>query len=119
MFGAQGIHLIRHAVYRTAALGGQFLLLGSGHADGDFRSMAAHEFSDSPDVRLMVRSALLSVLLRLNDPLICQLIVVQHSLGSTKGVAYFGSIGSNSLSLHLGMTTAPCGPHFQLCAWPG
>ncbi|KAK9918038.1 hypothetical protein WJX75_000711 [Coccomyxa subellipsoidea] len=50
----KGIHLIRHAVYRTAELGGQFLLLGSGHADGDFRSMAAHDFSDSPDVRLMV-----------------------------------------------------------------
>ena len=34
---AQGIHLIRHAVYRTLQLGGQFVLLGSGHADGDFR----------------------------------------------------------------------------------
>ena len=35
----QGIHLIRHAVYRTAELGGQFVLLGSGHADGDFRCL--------------------------------------------------------------------------------
>ncbi|EIE18024.1 soluble starch synthase [Coccomyxa subellipsoidea C-169] len=50
----KGIHLIRHAVYRTAELGGQFLLLGSGHADGDFRAMAAQDFKDSPDVRLMV-----------------------------------------------------------------
>ena len=37
----QGIHLIRHAVYRTVQQGGQFVLLGSGHADGDFRAMAA------------------------------------------------------------------------------
>ena len=37
----QGIHLIRHAVYRTVEQGGQFVLLGSGHADGDFRAMAA------------------------------------------------------------------------------
>lgn len=43
-------------MYRTAELGGQFLLLGSGHADGDFRAMAAQDFKDSPDVRLMVRS---------------------------------------------------------------
>ncbi|BDA42114.1 Glycogen synthase 1 [Coccomyxa sp. Obi] len=50
----KGIHLIRHAVYRTAELGGQFLLLGSGHADGDFRAMAANDFKDSRDVRLMV-----------------------------------------------------------------
>ena len=50
----QGIHLIRHAVYRTAELGGQFLLLGSGHADGDFRAMAATDFKDSRDVRIMV-----------------------------------------------------------------
>ena len=33
----QGIHLIRHSIYRTIELGGQIVLLGSGHADGDFR----------------------------------------------------------------------------------
>ncbi len=33
----KGIHLIRHAVHRTAEQGGQFVLLGSGHADGAFR----------------------------------------------------------------------------------
>ena len=33
----QGIHLIRHSIYRTLELGGQIVLLGSGHADGDFR----------------------------------------------------------------------------------
>ena len=32
-----GIHLIRHAIFRVVELGGQFVLLGSGHADGDFR----------------------------------------------------------------------------------
>ena len=42
----QGIHLIRHAIYRTQDLGGQYLLLGTGHLDGDFRcagnAAAAH-----------------------------------------------------------------------------
>ena len=32
-----GIHLIKHAIFRVVELGGQFVLLGSGHADGDFR----------------------------------------------------------------------------------
>jgi len=41
MLLVQGIHLIRHAVYRTVEQGGQFVLLGSGHTDGDFRAMAA------------------------------------------------------------------------------
>ena len=36
----KGIHLIRHSVYRTAELGGQYVLLGSGHADGDFRYLS-------------------------------------------------------------------------------
>jgi hypothetical protein len=35
--GLQGIHLIRHAVFRAAELGCQFVLLGTGHADGDFK----------------------------------------------------------------------------------
>lgn len=50
----QGIHLIRHSVWRTADLGGQFVLLGSGHADGDFRGMAEHDFKGHPNVRLMI-----------------------------------------------------------------
>ena len=33
----KGIHLIRHGIFRTLEQGGQFVLLGSGHADGDFR----------------------------------------------------------------------------------
>ena len=50
----QGIHLIRAALHRTADLGGQFVLLGTGHADGDFRSMAEGQFKDSGDVKLML-----------------------------------------------------------------
>ncbi|KAK9846522.1 hypothetical protein WJX81_005900 [Elliptochloris bilobata] len=50
----KGIHLIRHAVYRTLELGGQFVLLGSGHADGDFRRMASEEFRGSPATALLV-----------------------------------------------------------------
>ena len=33
----KGIHLIRHGIFRTLEQGGQFVLLGSGHADGEFR----------------------------------------------------------------------------------
>eukprot|EP00891_Asterochloris_glomerata_P000624 jgi/Astpho2/624/fgenesh1_pm.00013_%23_17_t len=50
----KGIHLIRHAVNRTAEQGGQFVLLGSGHADGAFRHMAQHDFPRSKDVRLLI-----------------------------------------------------------------
>ena len=50
----KGIHLIRHAIFRTLEKGGQFILLGSGHADGDFRQLAEKDFKDHPDVKLMV-----------------------------------------------------------------
>lgn len=50
----QGIHLLRHAVYRTAQLGGQFVLLGSGHADADFKQMAQGDFRDSRDISLSI-----------------------------------------------------------------
>jgi len=50
----KGIHLIKRAIYRTAEQGGQFVLLGSGHADGDFRHMAATDFADHPDVSLKI-----------------------------------------------------------------
>mmetsp|Transcript_2521 Transcript_2521/g.6005 ORF Transcript_2521/g.6005 Transcript_2521/m.6005 type:complete len:195 (-) Transcript_2521:129-713(-) len=50
----KGIHLIRHAIFRTQEQGGQFILLGSGHADADFRALAENEFKDHPDVKLMV-----------------------------------------------------------------
>lgn len=51
----QGIHLLRQAVHRTAELKGQFVLLGTGHADGDFHHMAATDFKDSRDVKLVIR----------------------------------------------------------------
>ena len=35
--GVQGIPLIRHAIHRTLELGGQYLLLGTGHLDAEFR----------------------------------------------------------------------------------
>eukprot|EP01024_Parvocaulis_polyphysoides_P010314 TRINITY_DN13462_c0_g1_i4.p1 TRINITY_DN13462_c0_g1~~TRINITY_DN13462_c0_g1_i4.p1 ORF type:complete len:655 (-),score=114.00 TRINITY_DN13462_c0_g1_i4:290-2254(-) len=50
----KGIHLIRHAVFRSKELGAQFVLLGSGHADGDFRHMAENDFRNDPDVKLMI-----------------------------------------------------------------
>ena len=50
----KGIHLIRHAIFRTLEQGGQFILLGSGHADGDFRHLAEHDFKDHPEVKLMI-----------------------------------------------------------------
>jgi len=71
----KGVHLIKHSVvrvwwaylarpvacqpilnssrlqHRTAQLGGQFVLLGSGHLEGDFRAMAEGEFRDSDTVK--------------------------------------------------------------------
>ena len=44
----QGVHLIRHALLRTRDAGGQAVLLGSGHADGDFRALADGEFRRAP-----------------------------------------------------------------------
>jgi hypothetical protein len=40
----KGIHLIEHAVHRTAELGGQFVVLGTGHADGALRGLAGGVF---------------------------------------------------------------------------
>eukprot|EP00210_Caulerpa_lentillifera_P005964 g5699.t1 len=50
----KGIHLIRHGVYLTNELNGQFVLLGTGHADGDFRGMAEQEFKDHANVKLLL-----------------------------------------------------------------
>jgi starch synthase len=47
----KGIHMIRGAVGHTVANGGQFVVLGSGHADGDFRQMAEHDFRDSESAK--------------------------------------------------------------------
>lgn len=50
----KGIHLIRHAIWRTIEQGGQFVLLGSGHADGDFRAMAEGELKNHSHAKLLV-----------------------------------------------------------------
>ena len=50
----QGIHLISHAVYRTLEQGGQFVLLGTGHADGDFRRMQEQDLKDHKDARVLL-----------------------------------------------------------------
>ena len=50
----KGLHLIRHAIDRTAEWGGQFVLLGSGHGGGDFQGLAEGEYKDHPDIRLLI-----------------------------------------------------------------
>ena len=40
----KGIHLIEHAVHRTIELGGQFVVLGTGHADSGLRNLAGGHF---------------------------------------------------------------------------
>jgi len=48
----KGIHLIEHAASRCAALGAQFVLLGTGHADGGLRRMAGEQFRDHTDIHM-------------------------------------------------------------------
>ncbi|XXG90522.1 hypothetical protein AAC387_Pa12g2265 [Persea americana] len=53
----KGVHLIRHAIYRTMELGGQFVLLGSSpvpHIQREFEGIANH-FENSPHVRLILK----------------------------------------------------------------
>jgi len=50
----KGIHLIKHSIFRTVEQGGQFVLLGSGHADGDFRHLEQHDFKDHPSAALRI-----------------------------------------------------------------
>ncbi|KAF8055587.1 SS4 [Scenedesmus sp. PABB004] len=50
----KGIHLIKAALFKCLDRGAQFVLLGSGHCDGEFKKMAEAEFKDHRDVRLMV-----------------------------------------------------------------
>mmetsp|Transcript_25344 Transcript_25344/g.63457 ORF Transcript_25344/g.63457 Transcript_25344/m.63457 type:complete len:704 (-) Transcript_25344:737-2848(-) len=50
----KGIDLIRHAITHTKEQGGQFVLLGSGHSDPEFSAMAAAEYADDPDVKLLI-----------------------------------------------------------------
>ncbi|XP_047165476.1 probable starch synthase 4, chloroplastic/amyloplastic isoform X3 [Vigna umbellata] len=53
----KGIHLIRHAIYRTSELGGQFVLLGSSpvpHIQKEFEGIANH-FQNHDHVRLILK----------------------------------------------------------------
>uniref|UniRef100_A0A6N2M7E6 starch synthase n=1 Tax=Salix viminalis TaxID=40686 RepID=A0A6N2M7E6_SALVM len=53
----KGVHLIRHAIYRTLELGGQFVLLGSSpvaHIQREFEGIANH-FMNHDDIRLILK----------------------------------------------------------------
>ncbi|KAF8031082.1 hypothetical protein BT93_D0310 [Corymbia citriodora subsp. variegata] len=53
----KGVHLIRHALYRTLELGGQFLLLGSSpvpHIQREFEGIA-NQFQNHDDIRLILK----------------------------------------------------------------
>ncbi|XP_034698177.1 probable starch synthase 4, chloroplastic/amyloplastic isoform X1 [Vitis riparia] len=53
----KGIHLIRHAIYRTLELGGQFVLLGSSpvpHIQVEFEGIANH-FKGDDHIRLILK----------------------------------------------------------------
>lgn len=53
----KGVHLIRHAIYRTLELGGQFVLLGSSpvpHIQREFEGIANH-FQNHDDIRLILK----------------------------------------------------------------
>ncbi|KAL3741546.1 hypothetical protein ACJRO7_017070 [Eucalyptus globulus] len=53
----KGVHLIRHALYRTLELGGQFVLLGSSpvpHIQREFDGIA-NQFRNHDDIRLILK----------------------------------------------------------------
>ncbi|XP_043699505.1 probable starch synthase 4, chloroplastic/amyloplastic [Telopea speciosissima] len=53
----KGVHLIRHAIYRTVELGGQFVLLGSSPVptiQKEFEGIANH-FQNNPHARLILK----------------------------------------------------------------
>lgn len=50
----KGIHLIKRAMHQVLHRGGQFVLLGTGHADSDFRALADGDLRDSPRARLLL-----------------------------------------------------------------
>ncbi|KAL2930786.1 putative starch synthase 4 chloroplastic/amyloplastic, partial [Bienertia sinuspersici] len=53
----KGVHLIRHAIYRTLELGGQFVLLGSSpvhHIQREFEGIAS-QFENHDNVRLILK----------------------------------------------------------------
>lgn len=60
----KGIHLMEAAMHAVAALGGQFVLLGTGHADGALRAAKAGPLAQNADVQcLFLYSETLSHLL--------------------------------------------------------
>ncbi|EXB45761.1 Glycogen synthase [Morus notabilis] len=53
----KGVHLIRHAIYRTLEMGGQFVLLGSSpvpHIQREFEGIA-NQFQNHDDIRLILK----------------------------------------------------------------
>lgn len=53
----KGVHLIRHAIYRTLECGGQFVLLGSSpvpHIQREFEGIA-NQFCEHPSIRLVLK----------------------------------------------------------------
>ncbi|CAD6333083.1 unnamed protein product [Miscanthus lutarioriparius] len=53
----KGVHLIRHAIYKTAELGGQFVLLGSSpvqHIQREFDGIA-DQFQNNNNIRLLLK----------------------------------------------------------------
>ncbi|KAK6917220.1 Starch synthase, catalytic domain [Dillenia turbinata] len=53
----KGVHLIRHAIFRTLELGGQFVLLGSSpvpHIQREFEGIA-HQFQSHDNIRLILK----------------------------------------------------------------
>lgn len=50
----KGIHLIKRALHQVVSRGGQFVLLGTGHADGELRALAEGEMAGSKACRLML-----------------------------------------------------------------
>ncbi|MBA0569265.1 hypothetical protein Golob_006706, partial [Gossypium lobatum] len=53
----KGVHLIRHAIYRTLEMGGQFVLLGSSpvpHIQREFEGIA-NQFQDHEHIRLILK----------------------------------------------------------------
>jgi starch synthase len=49
----KGIHLIEHAAVKTVESGGQFVLLGTGHASGGLQSLANDRYRDNKNVSMM------------------------------------------------------------------
>lgn len=50
----KGIHMIARAIRKANESGAQFVLLGTGHADGEFKKMAEHEFRNSDRVKCLL-----------------------------------------------------------------